>query len=631
MGQPTTAGPGRARDERVPASAQLTWVTGGLPPAVQGLLALLIYLAIWVGTEAYPLLRHPGTPQLAQGGFDPNFYVWALHWVPYAIGHGLNPLFTSQIGLPGGVSLAWVTTVPPLALLMAPVTATAGPVAAFSLLVVAAVPLSGWGAFVLCRRLTGRFWAALAAGGVYGFSAFEINHSYTGQLNLSVSVLLPLTAYLMLAWRDGAIGSRTFVIATGLALAVQAYLFLETFADVTAVLIAGFAVGAALAGRAARPLVGRLARLTGAAYALSLVLAAPYIGYALLHPAPGFTRETTTTSVTLNSLVVPLYGHDFGLGWLTAAAARLGGVPDRDGYLGVPLILLVLALPLAARGSRLARFLLAGAVIVVIAALGPVLRVDNVTPLFRLPWSRVWSLPVATSAYPSRLMVFASLAASVAVALWLALPGRWGSPASWARWLLAALALAALAGNINPLNVDDQSGNPAFIATGAYRSFIAPGAVVVVISERGNAGLLWQAETGSYFRLAGGFVNAAISPDGGVPGPVTRLMPPPGGTLAGVPAFMGYLTGNQIADILVEAGPHGGRWPSLLKQAGLCGTDAGGVLVYPVAPVPGSSPGALSCAERPVPGQPRPYLFSALQKNTRPTANTTTPQPTAAM
>lgn len=606
-------------------------VPSRFPPAVQGLVALLVYLAVWVGTETYPLLRHPGTPQLAQSGFDPNFYVWALHWVPYAAGHGLNPLFTSQIGLPGGVSLAWVTTVPPLALLIAPVTATAGPVAAFSLLVVAAVPLSGWGAFVLCRRLTGRFWASLAAGAVYGFSAFEINHSYTGQLNLSVSVLLPLTAYLMVAWRDGAIGSRVFVAATGLALAVQAYLFLETFADVTAVLIAGFAVGAALAGRAARPLIGRLAGLTAAGYVIALVLAAPYIGYALLHPSPGFTRETTTTSVTLNSLVVPLHGHDLGLGWLTAAAARLGGVPDRDGYLGVPLILLALALPLAARGSRLARFLLAGAVIVVLGALGPVLRVDNVTPLFRLPWSRVWSLPVATSAYPSRLMVFAFLAASVSVALWLALPGRWRSPASWARWLLAALALAALAGNINRLNVGDQAGNPAFIASGQYRTVIAPDAVVVVISERGNAGLLWQAETGSYFRLAGGFVNAAISPDGGVPGPVARLLPPPGAPPAGVPAFFQYLGDNQIADILVEGGQHSGRWPSVLRQAGLCGTEEGGVFVYPVAPVPGSSPGALSCASRPALGQPRPYLFSARQKNTMPTAKVTTPQPTAAI
>jgi hypothetical protein len=235
-------------------------------------------------------------------------------------------------------------------------------------------------------------------------------------------------------------------------------------------------------------------------------------------------------------------------------------------------------------------------VIVIAAALGPVLRVDNDTALFRLPWAQLWSLPVATSAYPSRLMVFAFLALAASVALWLALPGRWRSPGSWARWLLAALALAALAGNINRLNYADpeQPGFPSFISTGEYQSYIAPGAVVVVISQRGNAGLLWQAQTGSYFRLSGGFVNAAISVGDGLPGPVAALMPPPGSPPLDVPAFRQYLADNQIADILVEGGQNGGRWPSVLRQAGLLGTQAGGVFVYPLARLPAGWPGAPS-------------------------------------
>ena len=589
MGQATTADPAPAHGARLHASALRRLAAAalrvrqrGVPPAAQGLIALVVYLAVWIGTEAYPLLRHPGTPQLAQGGFDPNFYVWALHWWPYALGHGLNPLHTAQIGAPAGYSLAWVTTIPPLALLLTPVTLTAGPVAAFSLLVVAGVPVSGWGAFILCRRLTGKFWAALAGGAVFAFSAFEINHAYTGQLNLDVSVLLPLLAYLMVAWRDGAIGPRAFVTWAALALTVQAYLFLETFAEVTAVLIAGFAVGAALAGREGRPRVARLALLASISYAISLAATAPFVWYALAHRPPAFTRETVTTSIPVNGLFVPLAGHDLGLRWLAGAAGRLLGVPGRDGYLGVPLLVLVFALPLVARASRLARFLLALTILVILGAFGPVLRVDNATPLFHLPWARLWSLPIATSAYPSRLMVFAFLAASVAVALWLALPGRWRAAGSWARWLLAALALAALAGNINRLDYGDESGTPAFIATGDYRSYVPPGATVVVLSQRGNAGLLWQAETNGYFRLAGGFVNAALTPNGGVPAPVTQLLPPSGSppSAQAAAAFRRYLRDNQVADILVEDGQHSGNWPSVLRQAGLTGTTIGGVIVY---------------------------------------------------
>ena len=189
MGQATTADPApadgaqpQARAVRRLAAAALRVRQAGVPPAAQGLIALAVYLAVWAGTETYPLLRHPGTPQLAQGGFDPNFYVWALHWWPYALGHGLNPLHSAQIGAPAGYSLAWVTTVPPLALLLAPVTLTAGPVAAFSLLVVAGAPVSGWGAFVLCRRLTGRFWASLAGGAPHGYEVGYQTFSINGRM-----------------------------------------------------------------------------------------------------------------------------------------------------------------------------------------------------------------------------------------------------------------------------------------------------------------------------------------------------------------------------------------------------------------------------------------------------------------
>ncbi len=211
------------------------------------------------------------------------------------------------------------------------------------------------------------------------------------------------------------------------------------------------------------------------------------------------------------------------------------------------------------------------------------------TSLFSLPWSRLWSLPVATSAYPSRLMVFAALALSVGVALWLALPGRWQAAGSWARWLLAALALAALAGNVNRLDYGDQTGVPAFFTTGEYRSYIPPDGTVVAISGRGNAGLLWAAVTDSYFRLAGGYINEALSANGGMPAPVAGLMSAPDTPPHNVPAFRAYLRHDHITDIVVEGNGyrHSGRWPSLLRQAGLSGTQVGGVFVYRLAPVPG--------------------------------------------
>src|SRR5262249_12125019 len=159
-------------------------------------------------------------------------------WWPYAIAHGLNPLYSTLVRAPTGTSLAWITTCPPLALLVSPITTVAGPVVSFNLLVAVALPVSAWAAFVLCRRITGRFWPALAGGTVYGFSAYGTSHLHAGQLNLAVSLLLPLMAYLVVLWWEHKISDRKLTGLLALALALQFYLFVETFADLTVVLAA---------------------------------------------------------------------------------------------------------------------------------------------------------------------------------------------------------------------------------------------------------------------------------------------------------------------------------------------------------------------------------------------------------
>jgi hypothetical protein len=232
-------------------------------PPLQGLLALVVYAAIWLPTVARPLLAHLSWAQLGPATPDPNFYVWSVGWWPYAIGHGINPLYTNLIAAPAGHSLAWITTVPPLALLAAPITMTAGPVVAFNLLSVLALPVTGWAAFLACRRLTGRFLPALVGGAVYGFSDYEVRQFGVGHLNLCYALLPPILVYLVVAWRDGGIGSRVFVILAGLVLAMQFYLFLETFAYLTAILVVALLLGLAVADRASRRRMLQLAGLLG--------------------------------------------------------------------------------------------------------------------------------------------------------------------------------------------------------------------------------------------------------------------------------------------------------------------------------------------------------------------------------
>jgi len=103
-----------------------------------------------------------------------------------------------------------------------------------------------------CPPLTGKFWPALFAGFVFGFCAYEITHEASGQTNLTVTLLIPLIAYLVLRWWDGSLGRRGFLIWMALALAAEFYTFLEAFADLTLIapiaLVIGYVVAAGTRG-----------------------------------------------------------------------------------------------------------------------------------------------------------------------------------------------------------------------------------------------------------------------------------------------------------------------------------------------------------------------------------------------
>jgi hypothetical protein len=568
-GRPSQAS-ARVAERKKPQAASPSARRGRLrSPVLQGVAALALYLLVWLLTSTRGLIEHLGWATVDQKSMDPNFYTWGLRWWPYAVGHGLNPLYSHEIAGAAGHSLAWVTTVPPLALLATPITLVAGPLVSFNLLSAIALPVSAWAAFVLCRRLTGQFWPALVGGAVFGFSAYEMNHSAAGQLNLTYSLLVPILAYLVLVWRDGSIRTRTFVILAGLTMAVQFYLFLETFADLTAILAVSLLVGFALAGRDGRPQMARLARVVGLAYAVAAVLAAPYLAYMLATKTPNLTDAT---GMDLASLVVPRQTRTFGIAWLTHAAAEPAKVSEAC-YVGIPLLLLVVLLAVTRWSSRLVRFLTCMLVFIMVAALGSALYVEG-HDVVGLPWGELWRLPILRNAYPSRLMLFAYLVLAVATALWLAGPAK---RLSWARWALAVLVIGFIALDTPTISIAPRTSVPTFISSGQYKSQLSRGEVVVVVSQIGNAGMLWQAQTDFYLRISGGYINQAITRGSDLPDPVQDLAQ---GTPAQVTQFAQFVRADHVGAILLDA-RHEPLWVGIFRRMGLHGHTFGDVVVYP--------------------------------------------------
>jgi hypothetical protein len=559
---------------------------------LQGLIAFVIYLVVFIWAFGHPLLPHLNVPKVGQTEVDPNFYIWAIRWWPYAIAHGLNPLFSHQINAPIGYNLAWATTTPALSLLLWPVTAVFGPIAAFNLTLLLAPPASAWTTFILTRRLTSQFWPALFAGPVFGFCVYELDHDVSGQANLVMTLLLPLIAYIALLWWEGRLKRTGFLIWMTLALAAEFYTFVEAFTEVTILSVVALVLGFVVAGRAAWPKVARLAVLTAIAYIGAAVLAAPYLYFALRKIPSGLTRQLPRFSTDLAGLIVPRDDRLLGMNWLLPTA---GHTISSASYVGIPLLLVLLGLAVFNWSNRLVRLLVPSFVVTVALAVGPDLYIDGHL-VGAVPWSGMWSLPLLESAEPMRFIDFGYLVLAIALALWLAQVLK--SPLlRSARWALGVLALAAIFANLPTFaevvvpppprpqgwkqaipSLPMTDNVPTFFANGLYKQYLKPGENVVVLSHRGNAGMMFQAYTGFYFNLDGGFINASLSSSDAIPYDVELLSH---ATKARVAGFEAYIKSAHVGALLVERA-YSEHWMYVFGKLGMKTTTVGGMTVFQV-------------------------------------------------
>jgi hypothetical protein len=575
-------------------SAALRSLIARIPrPVLQGLLAFVSYQVAFIIVAGMPLIRHLTVPNLRQYWTDEQFYAWSLGWWPYAVSHGINPLFSNQIGAPNGYDLAWASTAPSVDLAMWPVTAAFGVVISYNIVTLLIPPVSAWAAFVLARRLTDRFWASLLAGAIYGFCPYELLHTWQGQPNLTVIGLFPLIAYLVLRWWDGSLKRTWFVIWMTLATALQFYTFNENFADLTAVLAGGLVIGFAVAGREARRKALRLTGLTAIAYAGAIILSSPYLIYSLKHYQGSLQRQNPVYSTPLIRLIVPASDKAFGLTPLIRYSNHLGRT-GIENYVGVPLIVILLVRAVFAWRNRITRLLLIGFVFVIALAVGHHVVVTSARHTYALPWAGLWKLPFARSAEPTRFIVFGILVLAIALALWLAAPAK-GKLQLAARWSIGLLAAAVIItdsytsyidvhpvppGYITESGMHPSNQLPAFITDGMYRRYLRPGEIVVILTGRGNAGMLFQAASGFYYRIAGGYINASLTPTNALPPQVVLLAHPSKATTR---KFDDYAHSRGIGALVVEhtwARP----WMRKLPRLGMHGTSVGGVTIYPMAP-----------------------------------------------
>ena len=545
-------------------------------PGPQVGIALAVYSGAALLLFGLPVLGHFASRFVGRPTSDSYLFLWSLGWWPHAVGHALNPFFTKVVWAPTGYNLAWATTIPGPSLVLWPLTRAFGPAASYNLLALLSPALSAWTAFVLCRRVTQRFWPSLVGGYVFGFSTYELGH-LRGHPNLSVVFLVPVCAYLLLRRFDGTLSTRAFVPLMALALVGEFSVSIEVFATMTLFGAVTLAIAMLLSSPAGRRRLLSTVGWLGVAYVVTGAVVSPYLYAMAAYPTPfrvvpvHFVRASTD----LANLVIPNSVTALGNGSFRDIAVHFARpLPVGGSYIGIILLAVLLHFAWSARRTMVGKLLIATFLVILLFSLGPVLKLSGPTGV-PMPWKLFMKLPLIHRALPGRFMMYGFLVLAVVVAIWVTVGGR----LAWARWLVAAAGAVLLLPNLG-LSFAAKAEPPPFFAEGLYRRVLSPGEMVVPSAIPVARSMLYQAETGMYFRIPAGYFGS--SPPGVAQRRIARAVTTGHPPLFQAPMVRKFLVSKGVGAILVITGRpfRIEEWKRFLRFLHVRPVRLGGVTVY---------------------------------------------------
>jgi hypothetical protein len=543
----------------------------------QAIAAFALYAVIAIVYFGLQIVLHPRRDCACQSvAGDPAAYMWSLAWWPHALLHGLNPFVTNMVFAPDHVDLAASgAMIASAGIVAAPLTLLFGPIVSYNVIMLAAPLLAAFFAFLLCRYITRSFAAALVGGYLFGFSAYMLSHMI-GHLNLVLIFPIPAGVHLTLRLIDQRIGERGYIAL--MALVFIALLLSATELAFTSVALGAVALAVAFAlAPAARPrLIAAIKPILLAGAAAALVVS-PVIYYGL----KGVVKFPPTVSDLYNGdalgFLVPTHVIRLGRGYFAPVSARFssGAFAEAGLYVGLPFALIVAHQAITRWRLVATRILVVMLAVVVVLLFGSHLHIAGY-PTIPLPWKLI-NYSLVRELLPVRLGVYMFLIVAVIAAMWLAQPVAGGR--AQARWALAAVGIVFLIPNLGTGLWHRRVHSPSFFTTHQYRSALKRGETVLVVPTATlGEGMLWQAETGMWFRLAGGYLGTLIPPDYGRDPLLAALL---GDVKPDPQVLRTFLTRHDVGAVIVDpANPQ--QWPQALAALGLKPVSVGGVWLYRV-------------------------------------------------
>ena len=510
-------GPRHARGRR-----QRAWL---IPTSVA-----LVYLGLSILANGSAWTHGIAHSIQTSGGNDVPEEIWFLAQTPWVLLHGHNPLANNWLNTPVGVDLMDNTTMPLLGMVGFPITLLLGPIATYNISIDLAIFASAMSFFAMARRFVGWWPAAFIGGLAYGFSPFT-SATANAHLFLLFQAVPPLVILFVDRFlRSDAASPWWCGVAVGLCFVAEFYISTEAFASLCVMTCIAVVISGAYVLSRRIPLDSRrLARMVacaavvvavGTGYGAWTAVAGPEHISGPAQPASAIAGETNDPL----GLVVPTLDQRFTFGHAalgdSLVAARdpnwrivFDSPLENGSYVGVPLLIALIAGSVLLRRKRLALFCTAMGAVALVMSMGPYLHVDGRRTGVPLPFIVIAHLPILDSSVASRWITYFWLFAALLLALMLDAVyrsavvrdrlGRFGGVAV-STLLAVGLLLPLVPAWPYPAAPADV---PAWF-TGAARSLPAGSTAVIYpfATAADDSAMLWQAMGDMTFRMPGGFV-----------------------------------------------------------------------------------------------------------------------------
>ena|ERR1700729_3021329 len=537
---------------------------------IEAIVVLFGYVAVAGLLYQTPLIGHATSLAAGLGLRDNNAYIWMLAWPAHAIAGGLGLFHPNIIFVPEGYDLARATPMFTFGVPLAPLTALAGPIVTYNVVMLAIPALNGSAAYALCRRLGAPPGPAALGGFVFATSGI-VSFSELGAPSTACGAFIAVAMLLTLNLLGHKPRWRT-AIWLGLDLVAQLYCSAELLVTFLLFGILTLVITWALAAQQ-RDKLRRVLPLLVVAVAILAIGAIPYLwafafdrGIALTHVNPSLYPND------LLGFVVPSPLFRFGRSYFASLSATFLGEAS-EAYIGIGLLGITMWY-IAERWRTDVGVRILGVVMVVLAvcSLGTNLTIAGHVTI-PMPWAIVRHVPLLRYIIPSRLSLLLTLGVAIALAMWLSRrPGV-------LRWTVALGSCALLIPNFSG-SWSSSFHTPRFFVSGAATRLFTSHDRVLVVPFAGPDEEA-QAESGFAFSLVGGYLGQYPPSYGNYPAVtdlIERTSPP------GAPAQVTQFIRDKHVDAVVVDENAPGPWRQLFSGLGVQPVAREGVLLYRLVP-----------------------------------------------